>query len=370
MSAVTGQAFISIDRQYHPDSTNSTSYTRVNLGMEIDIQSTTDTLELGRYDRTGEVAGTADVLINDFGLGYINNQAYFDEHPDAPRQLKPDGTPYAENELVPFFIDSPFLEFAFDEDTQEVVGVRLGLGNAMGILSGSISTLTGNVNIDIRDEGEGLTAANSEGNLYDQIVVALAPYLTADDPLLSHAQLVYGNDEDPRVGELDPIRGEYVGVPNGEEFIIRNVDSETTTLIHTTGGLSSSEIWVDADCFLLVCGPGDVHIIADDCRVLGIDACFELNTYNSFPIGQIQEIDGERRLVAPESGAFISFQTKDLEWLKDVANTNPTAADFLEATAGAFFNIPNGVVEVNLEEALNGTARYRSEYIDRGRGLF
>ncbi|CAN0592906.1 unnamed protein product, partial [Ectocarpus sp. 12 AP-2014] len=72
----------------------------------------------------------------------------------------------------------------------------------------------------------------------------------------------------------------------------------------------------------------------------------------------------------PKTGAFISFQTKDLEWLTDVKNTSATPEDFIRATSGAFFNIPNGAVEVNLAEALNGTVRYRTEYIDRGKGLF
>src|SRR5690606_40684544 len=64
------------------------------------------------------------------------------KNPDAPRQYRPDGSAYGENEIVPFMIDSPFFEFAFDETTNEVVGVRLGFGESMGILSGKIETLT------------------------------------------------------------------------------------------------------------------------------------------------------------------------------------------------------------------------------------
>ena len=56
--------------------------------------------------------------------------------------------------------------------------------------------------------------------------------------------------------------------------------------------------------------------------------------------------------------------------LKDVKKSDLTVEDFIRATSGAFFNIPNGATEVNLNEALNGTDRYRTEYIDRGRGLF
>ncbi|MET4028426.1 hypothetical protein ABIE59_003973 [Marinobacter sp. MBR-99] len=370
MSEVTGQAFLSVDRQYHPDPDNSTSYTRVNLGMDIEIQTNVDVLELGRYEREGEKAGTSDVLIRDFGLGYINNQAYYQRNPKAAKQYRPDGSSYNENEIVPFMIDNPFFEFAFDEATNEVVGVRLGFGEAMGVLSGKIETLTGNVNVDIIDRGEGLRDASSSGNFFDRLIVLLTPLLEGGSPLATKAQLVYGDDSDPRVGELDPIRAEYIGIPNGEKFVLENAGSFTRWSVkNLIGWGSSSEIEVP-NCSFFSCGSGDIYVYADGCRVLGIDACFDLDIYNSFPIGQVEEVNGERRLTGPADGAFISFQTKDLDWLKDVKKSDLTVEDFIRATSGAFFNIPNGATEVNLNEALNGTDRYRTEYIDRGRGLF
>ena len=75
--------------------------------------------------------------------------------------------------------------------------------------------------------------------------------------------------------------------------------------------------------------------------------------------GEVGEVNGERRITGPADGAFISFQTKDLDWLKDVKKTDFTPEDFIKATSGAFFNIPNGATEVNLNEALYGTQRYR-----------
>ena len=370
MSEVTGQAFLSVDRQYHPDPDNTNSYTRVNLGMDIEIQTNVDVLELGRYEREGEKAGSSDVLIRDFALGYINNQAYYQRNPKAARQYRPDGSSYNENEIVPFMIDNPFFEFAFDEATNEVVGVRLGFGDAMGVLSGKIETLTGNVNVDIIDRGEGLRDASSSGNFFDQLIVLLTPLLEGGSPLATKAQLVYGDDNDPRVGELDPIRAEYIGIPNGEKFVLENAGSFTRWSVkNLIGWGSSSEIEVP-NCSFFSCGSGDIYVYADGCRVLGIDACFDLDMYNSFPIGQVEEVNGERRLTGPADGAFISFQTKDLDWLKDVKKSELTVEDFIRATSGAFFNIPNGATEVNLNEALNGTDRYRTEYIDRGRGLF
>lgn len=370
LSEVTGQAFVSVDRQYHPDETDSTSYTRVNLGMEIDIQTNVDALELGRYERDGEKSGTSDVLIEDFALAYINNRAYFDRNTKAPRQRKPDGSAYGENEIVPFHIDNPFFEFAFDEDAQEIVGFRIGFGESMGILSGRIETLTGNVNVDIIDRGEGLSQADSGGNFFDQLIVLLTPLLESGSPLETRAQLVYGEDGDPNLGELDPVRAEHIGVPNGKRFILEDAGGFTRWSVQNLIGWGSSSRIEVPDCSFFSCGSGDIYVYAQDCLVLGIDSCFDLDIYNSFPIGQVKEVGSERRIVAPADGAFISFQTKDIDCLENVRETNPSADDFTRATSGAFFNIPNGANEVNLNEALYGTERYRSEYIDRGRGLF
>lgn len=370
LSEVTGQAFVSVDRQYHPDETDSTSYTRVNLGMEVDIQTNIDVLELGRYEREGEKAGTSDVLIEDFALGYINNRAYFDRNKKAPRQRRPDGSNYAEGEIVPFLIDNPFFEFAYDEDSEEVVGFRLGFGESMGVLSGKIETLTGSVNVDIIDRGAGLRDASSNGNLFDRLIVLLTPLLEGGSPLQTKAKLVDGEQGSPNIGELDPIRSEYIGIPNGEKFVLEGASGFTRWAVRNLVGWgSSSEIEVP-DCSLFNCGGGDIYVYAQDCVILGIDACFDLGIYNSFAVGELGTVNGERTIVAPVDGAFMSFQTKDIDWLKDVKNTNPSAEDFIRATSGAFFNIPNGATEVNLNEALFGTERYRTEYIDRGRGLF
>ncbi len=370
MSEVTGQAFVSVDRQYHPDASNNTAYTRVNLGMDIDIQTNVDVLEMGRYERDGEKAGTSDVYIEDFALGYINNQAYYNLNPKAPRQRKADGTAYAEGEIVPFSIDSPFFEFAYDQATEEVVGFRLGFGEAMGMLSGKIKTLTGNINIDIIDRGEGLSQASSSGNFFDQIIVLLTPLMEGGSPLSTRAELVYGAPGDPNLGELDPIRAEYIGIPNGEKFTLENASGLTRWAVKNLIGWGSSSRIDVPGCTFFSCGGGDIYVYAQDCLVLGIDSCFNLDIYNSFPVGKIEEVNGTRQITGPVDGAFISFQTKDLDWIKDVKKTNLSPEDFVRATAGAFFNIPNGATEVNLNEALHGTQRVRTEYIDRGRGLF
>jgi hypothetical protein len=325
---------------------------------------------MGRYDRDGEKPGTSDVYIEDFALGYINNQAYFDANPKAPMQRKRDGSAYAEGEIVPFSIQNPFLEFAFDEETDEVVGFRLGFGESMGVLSGKIETLTGNVNVDIIDRGEGLSEANSSGNLFDQLIVLLTPLLEGGSPLSTKAELVYGAEGDPNIGELDSIRAEYIGIPDGERFVLEGASGFTRWSVKNLIGWGSSSRIEVPDCSFFSCPGGDIFVYAQDCLVLGIDSCFDLDIYNSFPVGEVGEVNGERRITGPADGAFISFQTKDLDWLKDVKKADFTPEDFIRATSGAFFNIPNGATEVNLNEALYGTQRYRTEYIDRGKGLF
>lgn len=139
MSEVTGQAFVSVDRQYHPSPDNDTSYTRVNLGMDIELQTNVETFELGRYERAGEKEGTSDVLIDNFSLGYIYDSTYFERNPDAARQVKADGSAYQDGEIVPFKISNPYFEFAYDEAAEEIVGFRFGFGEAEGVLSGGSS---------------------------------------------------------------------------------------------------------------------------------------------------------------------------------------------------------------------------------------
>ncbi|WP_416361349.1 hypothetical protein, partial [Marinobacter sp.] len=371
LSEVTGQAFVSVDRQYHPDPADNTAYTRVNLGMDIEVQTNIEVLELGRYDRAGEKAGSSDLLIEDFSLGYINNQSYYSgKNSSVPRQRKPDGADYADGEIVPFLISNPFFEIAQDTVSNEVVGVRLGFGDAMGMLSGAIRSLTGNVNIDIVDRGEGLKNAESNGNVADQIIKALTPLLEGESPLQTKGQLVYGAEGDPNIGELDLVRGEYIGIPNGEKFVLEGASGFTRwALKNFLAGGSSSRIEVPS-CNFWSCPAGDIHVYAENCLIMGIDACFELPSYSSFPIGEVTEVDGKNLLTGPVDGLFLSFQTKDLEWLKNVDKQNLSPEDFIRATQGAFFNIPNGAVQVNLQQALDGIQRLRTEYIDRGRGLF
>lgn len=373
-----GQAYIAIDRTNHPEQTN-VAYTRINLGMDVEIMSNADVMELGRYEREGEKAGSSDILIENFGLGYIHTKKYFDDQPYIPQVLKADGSEYAENEMVPFQIKNPFVEFAYDEDTHEMIGVRIGFGDTLGILSGNIKTLTGAIDVDIRDSGEGIREAqvNKDATVMEQLLMALTPILVADGGVTAQAKLL---DAD---GNEDAVRAERVGVPNGTIFTVDGADSLAANLTKTSSDLGwinnpvTIEKMHDANgnvvkgCGLFKGECYAINIEAKDCLLLGAAACFDLTDYQAMPVGVVEEVNGKKVMKEAISGLFMSFQTRDTPWSTTKnANDAVSAADFVQSTAGAFFNIPNGTVEMNLGQVYNGVPGIRKEYIDRGVGLF
>ena len=366
LSQIVGQAYISIDENTYASADNNVKYMRINLGMDIETQLNADRLEFGKYardDPRGE-ARDADIIFEDFSLGTIYDSSYYENNKRVAMPLKSDGTRYSDGEIVPFKISDPFIEFALDETTGEPIGVRVGFGEAEGIMSATIKSITGNLNIDILDRGKGLKDASSNGNVFDQIVTLLAPYLTSGAPLESKAILLDAN------GNPDPIRATMAGIPNGEKLSINNVAGSVGLLIGALSPTLSSDIDVDFH------GPwyrplkyADIEITVQDCAAIGINTCFNLEQFQTLAIGKVTEGDGRSYLTGSETGAFVSFQSQNLKWLKDVKNTNPNASQFIEATQGSYLNIPNGLT-LNLKESLDGIPRARTEYIDRGVGLF
>jgi hypothetical protein len=362
LSEVTGQAYFSIDHETYAAADDNVEYIRINLGMDIETQLNADRLEFGNYERDdprGEQRD-ADIIFDDFSLGTIYDSDYYRNNPRVAMPLKEDGSRYTDGEIVPFKLTDPFIEFALDKNTGEPVGVRIGLGEAQGQLSAMIQSLTGDLNIDILDRGDGLKDASSNGNFFDQLVTLLAPYLTSGDPIQSKAVLLDAN------GDPDPIRATMAGIPNGEQFVIEDVNGLTIFAIWALSPVISSAVDIDGNVFT----GGDISLTVQDCAVIGINTCFDLTQFQTLAIGKVTEGgDGRNYLTGPETGSFLSFQTKDLLWLKDVRNQNPGAGDFIQATEGSYLNIPNGLT-LNLNEALIGIDRARTEYIDRGNGLF
>jgi hypothetical protein len=136
LSNYSGQAAVAFDI----DQIGSTSYTRVTLGMEADLQMNINNVELGNYTKAGESLA-ADFAATNLAFGSISTDA-------AKVQL--DGQTYLVNDIVPFELNDPYFEIAQDA-TEQLVGFRLGFGEARGELSGDFSSLSGNVGVEITD---------------------------------------------------------------------------------------------------------------------------------------------------------------------------------------------------------------------------
>ncbi|MBL4798014.1 MAG: hypothetical protein JKY50_11415 [Oleispira sp.] len=310
LSDMTGQAFMNIDTS----SANGLDFTKLTLGLDVKTLLTSDMLELGNYTRNGTPG--SDIKITDFALGSIDSNG----------------------KIVPFEIKDPFIELAFEDNAgkQDLVGIRLGFGGAKGVLSGQIQSLTGNINIDIRDTAAGLS--NADNGLAD-----LTAALLGNSPIEADAVLVNSD------GTPNNIRATEIGIVNGETFDIvptRGIDKFVLSIAAGLGigGLNC----VDSGFFSC----GKAEITSNNCSAAGIDVCFELNTYNSLDIGKKQN-DGTFEF---SEGLFLGFQTKALTWVDGTTST--------QATAGAFLNVPSGGLEVTLEQALLGTNRVRTRYAD------
>jgi len=310
LSSMTGQAFINLDRS----SSGGLDFTKISLGLDIKTSVNADLAEFGRYPRSGE-AQPSDIRISDFALGKIDSAG----------------------RIVPFEIRDPFIELAFEESggRENLIGVRLGFGGAKGALSGNIESLTGNINVAIRDTAAGLAAA-------DSLLADISAVLLANSPIETDAQLVNSS------GALDPIRATMVGIPNGEKFNIipdSYGDRIALNLASVIPGLDCIDGSFFGGCY-------HAQITSQNCEALGIATCFQLADYNTLEVGNKT---GENSFDFAE-GLFLSFQTKTVTW-RDGSTSTPAAS-------GAFLSVPNGGLEVTLEQAFLGTDRVRTKYVD------
>lgn len=330
LSDMTGQAFINIDNS----STGSVDFTKITLGLDVKTLLNSDVLEFGRYDRAIDEANplileaaSSDIRITDFALGSIDS----------------DGN------IVPFEIKDPFVELAFEDNAgkQDLIGIRLGFGGAKGALSGNIESLTGSINVDISDTAQALSQA--DGNLIGDILAALGPTLLGDSPLDTRAVLIDGS------GEKDSARATKIGIENGFDLVVdtSDVNAFSRGILSLTAAILPNTSCVDGSGFFS--GPCDtsINFTANGCEVDGgIEVCFDLSQYNTLDVGDKQD-DGSYDFAA---GLFLSFQSKAVTWNDGSTSTT--------TVSGAFLNVPNGGLEVTLGEALLGTERVRTKFID------
>lgn len=285
-----GQAFLQIDRT---EGANGFDFTRFTFGMDVDVSLNADLIEFGRYPRAGETA-PSDIRINDFALGSVENGV-----------------------INPFKIKDPFFELAFERNSQggqDLVGVRVGFGEALGKLSGNIEALTGNLQVDVR--GRAKPIREEAGIIVRGLLTAASIGDSTIMESVDRAVLL-----DPSTGEPDPIRAVGVGLANGNSL----------RCVSGCGLLSGVT----------------QYLTADNCAILGIGTCFNLNTFRTLDVGN----NG-----VPATGMFLSFQTKSISWIDNGIGT-PTVS-------GAFLNIPNGGISIDFEQSFNGIERMRTKFVD------
>lgn len=347
LSDVTGQAFITIDQYNYED----TDFLRVNLGLDIDIQTTIEKVELGTYYRweNGDMClscdGTeegleqhpSDIMIDNFSLGHIDRDT---------------------RELKPFSIEDPFIEFAIDPDGSPK-GLRVGFGKAKGWLSGDIQSLTGNIDIQIDDTAAGLASAAPDctSGVYSCflgfLLTTLGPVILGEAPLQADAILI--NDR----GEPDPVRADMVGVESGTGITVDGtgeINFFDRLLLDTMIAITPSRYNASRN--------GDIVTFnSAGCDILTVPTCFPLTNFGSFEIG--------RDTPSGIEGFFISAQTEAVKWAQTFENKPGSTVTASQLTGvGTYMNIPNNGVQVTLTEAMQGIQRMRTEYIDRGVGLF
>jgi len=317
LSYSTGQAFISVDASSYQDF----EFTKINLGLDVELQSNIDELRLGEFDRTGDPSVAdesqpADVIIRNFGLGRVDD--YDTTNP----------------KIVPFIIKDPYIELAYKKDGaggRQIAGFRLGFAQAKGDLSGDFVSLTGNM--------EGLITGSSSiaydvgcgpgGSVgwFDCLALSIA----GDTTIEAVAKLVDKDTGQPNLGGSYVKRATWLGIPQGESFSAPD------------GGLIGALV------------PTLSRV--DNCKALGLDACFPVSIYQSFYVGDPGTDNFE---TGSAKGIFMSLQSQQVPW-QDYAGSGRINTD-----KGAFMNFAsytdtNGQKRypfvVDLYSALTGTTR-------------
>ncbi|WP_375177543.1 hypothetical protein [Marinobacter mobilis] len=256
LGQVQGQAMIAIDQLAGMNQ----QFTRITLGMDVELQTNIDSVVLG------EAGLASDLAVSQLSLGHIARD-------DTVIQL--DGQTYAIGDIVPFVAENPYFELA--EVNGEVVGMRVGFGQARGTLSGDIASFSGNLGLQLED-GAGAT---SRAALYDLSTTATNYQAT------------------------------HIGLADG----------------------------------------------ATDCSA-GIQ-CAALSNLQTLDIG----VDNGDGTVGFTEDLFLSFQNQAVDW-QDLAG-----GPIITANPGVFVNLPTSMT-LDLQTLQNGIPRARTEYIDRGVGLF
>lgn len=419
MANVSGQAFISVDAsnfssdsQYWEDLGYSSTladelsgdyqFSKINLGLDIETLFNAESLVIGEFERplylnsdgtvndvdgavpatrfasnpdtTGEVEDDqigraydddgdgqldtlpADIMINDFALGRVLNS---DD---------------AENATVdPFRIVDPYIELAYkvENGQRRVAGVRLGLGESQGYLSGEILSLTGTFEGQISGPVQVVYDNTCPGN--DQCFLL---FFATGVEIVSQIDLVDGardteaankEFEDTSVSYL-PGYGygagtesnvEYDSASDGETYAYTYPYADIPYLKRASwAGVPAGRNFEASDTGAiasLIPGLTNSH----ECIVSGTPGCFSLSKYQSIYVG-VEGLEFDEGGAA--KGAFVSLQSEAVPW-EDLSGLD--AAERIPTQLGAYLHLArfesNGAeaypLLLDLYDATAGTQR-------------
>jgi len=371
MADVSGQAFISVDASNYQSTaqdwvnqgyssdlaaelSGSYEFSRINLGLDIKTLFNADSLVLGEFERelylnpdgsVNDVNGAvpasyqvsnpdttgenfddqigrgydndgdgaldtlpADIIINDFALGRVLN--YQD----------------AENaEVDPFRIVDPYIELAYkvEDGQRRVAGVRLGLGESQGYLSGEILSLTGTFEGQISGPVQVVYDSNCPGGdscalLFFATGTEIVSQIDLVDAVRdSEAQPV--NDENPNnsywagygYGAGRESNADYSSARDGETYEY-TYPYENIPYLKRAGwaGVPAGRNFTASDTGAiagLIPGLTNQH----ECIVSGTPGCFALTNYQSIYVG-VEGLDFDNGGAA--KGAFVSLQSEAVPW--------------------------------------------------------
>lgn len=288
LSQQTGQAAIAFD----VTEVDTISQTRFTFGANIDTQTNIDQMTLGEYENLNATTG-ADVDMANLSLGHISR---------------------TDNTIVPFEAVDPYFEIA--ENNGELVGFRMGFGQARGTLSGDIKSFSGNLGIAVVDES---------GNKYDTFLMDDNNNATNNRATQIGLLMVPPPTVQP---------GDLTELPSGSA-----VPSDPTF---------PDDPQMPADLAPPPLPDLPPRLIAN-----------QLANFKTLDVGEL-DANGVAQFT---NDLFFSYQKEEVLW-QGKNGAAPT-----QAGVGVHFNIPTSMV-LTLPQFEAGIPRARTEFIDRGVGLF
>lgn len=132
MEQTVGQAYIEMDSRLE----GVDKFSRITFGQSVKIQANADSLTLGANYDNGLGLGTGtDFNASNISLGYIDTNT---------------------NTIVPFEFTNPYIEWAVNDVTNDMIGFRIGFEDAKGVLQGDFTNFSGNIDMTINGNAASL----------------------------------------------------------------------------------------------------------------------------------------------------------------------------------------------------------------------